>query len=80
MQQLDVYYYLLSQHVSGIIMHVETEVNNKHLILASCWFFSLRTVFKNTFQPYIRSQEPKFLNKISPNFSVQIVKRIQSKY
>ena len=24
--------------------HVETEVNNKHLIVASCWFFSLHTL------------------------------------
>ena len=23
--------------------HVEIEVNNKHLIVASCWFFSLHT-------------------------------------
>ena len=34
MQQLDAYYQLLSQHF-------ETEVDNKHLIVASCWFFSL---------------------------------------
>ena len=24
--------------------HIETEVNNKHLIVASCWFFSLHTL------------------------------------
>ena len=27
----------------GIMMPVDTEVNNKHLIVASCWFFSLFT-------------------------------------
>ena len=27
-----------------LFKHVETEVNNKHLIVASCWFFSLHTL------------------------------------
>ena len=26
------------------LKHAETEVNNKHLIVASCWFFSLHTL------------------------------------
>jgi len=96
MQQSDVYYQLLSQHVSGIIMpifrrtntvcyciwctalvlldvvgsgcgalhcrmrallasyNVETEVDNKHLIVASCWFS-----FSSHFAHNERSQEPK---------------------
>jgi hypothetical protein len=30
------------EHYEGFCpKHVETEVNNKHLIVASCWFFSL---------------------------------------
>ena len=34
---------------------VETEVNNKHLIVASCWFFPLSSHFVYD----ARSQEPK---------------------
>ena len=34
--------------------HVETEVHNKHLIVASCWFF-----LSSHFAHDARSQEPK---------------------
>ena len=41
--------------------HVETEVNNKHLIVASCWFFCLHTA---------RSQEPKAYNSFFSEISL----------
>ena len=48
----------------GIIMpetYVETEINNKHLIVASCWFF----LSLHTFDHDARSQEPEVSNSIS---------------
>jgi len=43
--------------------HVEIEVNNKHLIVASCWFFSLHTMmlkFSRLFSVHIGTTKENF--------------------
>ena len=48
------------------VRHVETEVNNKHLIFASCWvFFSLHKKDKVTF---LRALLGGFCNKEDASF------------
>ena len=58
MQQFDVYYYLLSQHVSGIIMPIfkrsKTVLTAFGVLLLLCWMWLVAVVGR--YQPHLLSQ------------------------